>query len=145
MILHAARDLWRARGRDVAAPWVAMMRSLSGQNNKGGSNIAHSSDERWGRRQFQQVGWQDGILSMSKVLCWTSRESRPSNRPIRMDVRDDFWGRAEGSFNKSVDKMSSYQWAKFCVELRERADLQTDLFGWTREKTMIYSPRRVAN
>ncbi len=50
-----------------------------------------------------------------------------------MDAREDndFWGRAKGGFNKSVDKMASYQWAKFCVELR------TDLFGWTREKTMI--------
>ncbi len=28
-------------------------------------------------------------------------------------------GRAEGSFNKSVDKLVSYQRAKFCVEFRE--------------------------
>ncbi len=26
---------------------------------------------------------------------------------------------------------------ELCIELRERADLRTDLFGWAREKTMM--------
>ncbi len=46
MISRAAQDLRRARGWGVAAPRAAMMRSLSGQNYKGGSNIADSLDER---------------------------------------------------------------------------------------------------
>ncbi len=46
--------------------------------------------------------------------------------------------RAGGGYDKMVDQMASCQRAKFCVELRERADLRTDLFGWTREQTMIF-------
>ncbi len=92
-------------------------------------------------------------VSTSRLTRWrpineqrTLTESRSSNRPIRMDARED---NDFGEEPKVVSTSRLTRWRpineqSFVLNF-ERADLRTDLFGWTREKTMIYPPPRVAN